>query len=88
MSRVRFASKNKSLSSGANLEDHPTLQSLHDSRHFPRRKQLEAKVTVYDCAALMPYSKLLAEAYILPFSPEATDMTVQDMCQYNAQVGF
>ncbi len=43
-------------------------------------------MTVYDCAALMPYSRRLAAAYILPLSREARHMTLQDMCQYNAQV--
>jgi hypothetical protein len=89
VSRVRFSSqqKNKSLNN-ANGEDHTTLVGSLDSRpSFHRRKQLEAKVTVYDCAALMPYSRELAEAYILPHSPEAGTMTVQEMCQFNAQVG-
>ena len=91
VSRVRFSSqqKNKSLSM-ASIDDHTTLASSSvDSRSFHRRKQqVEAKVTVYDCAALMPYSKRLAEAYILPHSPEAVNMTVHDMCKFNAQVCF
>ncbi len=93
VSRVRFSSQQKNKASailGVGSIDTELSNSSVDTRSnsFHRRKQqMEAKVTVYDCASLMPYSKRLAEAYILPHSPQAANMTPHIMCKFNAQVG-
>ena len=54
--------------------------------YHKQRRQLEAKVTVYDCTALMSYSRPLALKLIVPSSAEAAGLSLSQVCSYNAQV--
>jgi len=49
---------------------------------------MEAKVTIYNCASLMPYCRRLAEKYIVPYSPVAANFSTNQICSYNAQVAM
>ena len=94
VSRVRFStqkSRNLSVSSADDL----LFSTNHEKRKkssivgVRSRRQAETKMTkltIYNCSALMPYSKVLAEKYMLPASPQASQLSLSQICSYNAQV--
>eukprot|EP00088_Acartia_fossae_P050994 TRINITY_DN5725_c0_g1_i10.p1 TRINITY_DN5725_c0_g1~~TRINITY_DN5725_c0_g1_i10.p1 ORF type:complete len:1003 (-),score=271.71 TRINITY_DN5725_c0_g1_i10:834-3842(-) len=91
VSRVRFntmKTRNLSISS---LDDpqitHTTLEKRKKTAAaHKQRRQLEAKVTVYNCSSLMSYSKPLALKLIVPASAEAEHLSLSQVCTYNAKV--
>ena len=89
--RVRFTTqKSRNLSTSS---DEPVLTSNSEKRRksgsaysSKSKRHVEAKVTVYNCSALMPYSRRLAESYLVPCSPGARNLSQTQICAYNAKV--
>jgi len=93
VSRVRFntmKTRNISISSQDDSQSshHGTLEKRKKSTssHHKAKRHHEAKVTVYDCSALMAYSKPLAVKFIVPASMEAQNLSLSQICTYNAKV--
>jgi len=93
VSRVRFSTtKSRNLSTSS---DEPiSVGTLEKRKKSPSssstktKRNLEAKVTVYDCSALMPYCKKLAARYLVPCSFPAAALTASQICVHNAKAAL
>lgn len=90
VSRVRFSSqKSRTLSSSSDDNLWNTADKRNKLSVLSRSKKLaEAKVTVYNCSALLPYCKKLASKYLVPCSPGALNLSTFQICEHNAQVNI
>jgi len=86
--RVRFSTQKSRISvTSISSEDFikPERKASTNSQKDPSKPNM-GTVTIYSCSSLLPYSKTLANTYLLPGSHLSSTHSISDICSHNAMM--